>query len=105
MTVEYSEDVINNTNFGINQDSLKLNIKSDKIIKYILFICASIAFISIFFIIYFLFSKGSNFFTKIEISDFIFDTNYLPSHDLYGAGAVIIGTILVTFLAMVIPLE
>ncbi|MBN1215096.1 MAG: phosphate ABC transporter permease subunit PstC [Candidatus Lokiarchaeota archaeon] len=102
MTTEYRKELT--TQIKICGESFNLDSTSDKIVKWILFICASVAIIMIFFIIYFLFTEGGGFFGKVELSDFIFGTNYLPSHDLYGAGSVIVGTILVTFLAMVIAI-
>ena len=102
MTKEYSKELT--TQINISGESFNLDSTSDKFVKWILFICASVAIIMIFFIIYFLFTEGGGFFGQVELSDFIFGTNYLPSHDLYGAGSVIVGTILVTFLAMVIAI-
>ncbi|TFG23347.1 MAG: phosphate ABC transporter permease PstA [Promethearchaeota archaeon] len=79
----------------------------DKIIKYFLFMCASIAIIFIFFIIWFLFASAGNFFHHVHWDEFLLEDDWDPTNEdepKYGALAIIVGTILVTIGALVIAI-
>jgi len=82
----------------------KKAISKESLIKSSLFIFASIAIIFIFFIIIFLFALGGGFFQKVSLFDFLFGTKWLPSRNYFGAAPLIMGTLLVTFGAMVIAI-
>ena len=78
---------------------------TDKIIQILLFICASIATLIVFYIFYFLFENAGNFFRLVKLEDFLFEEEWLPTDEddpKYGARNIIAGTLLVTFGAMVI---
>lgn len=100
------------TEVDIDQESIKkiqdqiknVDIGSDKPIKIILFICATIATIFIFFIIIFLFTFGADFFLNVSLDHFLFGQLWVPNRGNFGASALIIGTILVTLGAMVIAI-
>lgn len=80
-------------------------INTDKLIQILLFICASIATLIVFYIFYFLFEKAGNFFRLVKLEDFLFEEEWLPTDKddpKYGARNIIAGTLLVTFGAMVI---
>lgn len=77
---------------------------SDKLVRLILFIAASIAVIFIFLIIFFLFLEGGDFFTKVGLDEFLTGKVWLPGSDRFGAAALIVGTLLVTLGAMVIAI-
>jgi len=83
---------------------IKDYITSDNIVKLILFIAASVAVIFVFFIIYFLFVSGGEFFFEVPIKDFLFGKIWFPTAGYYGAHALITGTLLTTFGAMIIAI-
>lgn len=80
---------------------------NDKLIKYFLFLAASVATIIIFFIIYFLFASTGNFFHHVPIEDFLFGEKWDPTNEeepKFGALSIIVGTFLVTIGAMIIAI-
>jgi phosphate transport system permease protein len=80
----------------------------EKSIKNLLFICATTAVIAVFFIIAYLFKEAYPFFQEIQLSHFLAGMKWNPVGEPPGFGAfpLIMGTLLVTFGAMVfsIPL-
>ncbi|TXT62208.1 MAG: Phosphate ABC transporter permease [Promethearchaeota archaeon] len=79
-------------------------VTADKAAKGILFIIASIAIIIVFLIIIFLFTLTEDFFLQIPLIDFLFDANWYPPGNDYGAFNIIMGTILVSVGALVIAI-
>jgi len=96
---------VDQENIQKTQEQIKnIELGSDKPIKIILFICATIATIFIFFIIIFLFAFGGEFFLNVRIDNFIFNELWVPNKGYFGAAALIMGTLLVTLGAMVIAI-
>ncbi|TFG27230.1 MAG: phosphate ABC transporter permease subunit PstC, partial [Promethearchaeota archaeon] len=84
---------------------LKRNLNTDKLVHIILFLCASLATLIVFFIILFLFTNAGNFFRVIKIEDFLFEEEWLPTNEddpKFGAYNIIAGTLLVTFGSLII---
>jgi len=79
----------------------KENFTKDDAVKGTLFIFASIATIFIFFIIIFLFFVGGSFFFEVPITDFLFGKLWNPKVGWYGALPLILGSVLVSFGAMI----
>ncbi|OQX21589.1 MAG: phosphate ABC transporter permease [Candidatus Altiarchaeales archaeon A3] len=78
------------------------------IVRAILFICAIIAIIAVFSILFFLLKEGYGIFQQVSLWDFLSGTDWKPEGELYGTtpyyGALplIVGTLFVTLGAMVI---
>ncbi len=86
------------------EDLSYLKKNRDPIIKWTLFVFASIATIFVFLIIIFLFINGAPFFAAVPLNDFLFGTNWLPTAGDFGALPIIVDTLLVTFGAIIIAL-
>ncbi len=91
------------------QDTTEFEIEgafdTDKLVHLILLMCASLATIVVFFIIFLLFQNAGNFFRKVPLEEFLFDDHWLPTDEeepQFGAYNIIAGTLLVAFGAMVI---
>ncbi|MFO8018349.1 MAG: phosphate ABC transporter permease PstA [Promethearchaeia archaeon] len=94
----------------LDEDSLKIegqneNLKESVITKLLL-ISAVFATIIVFLIILFLFFQAGDFFQSISLVKFLFTNNWRPTYDPpgYGAFAIILGSFLVTFGAIVIAI-
>jgi len=68
-----------------DQDLVEFEIRStfnsDKLVHLILLLCASLATIVVFFIILFLFQNAGNFFRKVNLEEFLFDDQWLPTDE------------------------
>lgn len=77
-------------------------------VRAVLFICAIIAIIAVFSILFFLLKEGYGIFQQVSLWDFLSGTDWKPEGELYGTtpyyGALplIVGTLFVTIGAMVI---
>ena len=76
--------------------------KKDDVMKHVLTAIASITVLIIVLIIGFIGFNGIEVLNSVSILEFLFGTEWKPSDGAYGAGGIIIGTILVTLGAMVI---
>lgn len=74
----------------------------ESIVKAILFIMALTSIISLGLIAFFIFKEGFPFMLDYGISDFVFGTTWDPMNQVYGIFPMIIGSIIVTILAIVI---
>jgi phosphate transport system permease protein len=76
----------------------------ERCIELLIRLCGISAIAFVFGIFFFVFREGAPYLPHLEISKFFFDTGWYPSSDppRYGAGALLVGTLSVTLLAMVI---
>src|SRR5215207_4043188 len=80
-------------------------ILGERIIEVLTYVCGFSAIIFVFGIFFFVFREGAPFLAKLNIVDFLFSTEWFPTSQTqakYGVGALIVGTLSVTALAMVI---
>ncbi|MFZ7102328.1 MAG: phosphate ABC transporter permease subunit PstC [Peptococcaceae bacterium] len=75
---------------------------SEKIIKPVLFITASMAVFIILLIAFFIFQKGAPVFREYGVFNMLFGKVWHPTDEIYGIMPMIAGTFYVTFLALVI---
>src|SRR5690554_5526450 len=79
----------------------KSNIE-EAIAKVVLFIMALSSIISLGLITFFVFNEGLPFMISYGITDFIFGTTWNPSNQVYGIFPMIVGSVIVTILAIVL---
>jgi len=68
-------------------------------------LCGISAIIFVFGIFFFVFREGAPFLAKLKVGEFLFSSEWFPTSQTqakYGVGALIVGTLSVTILAMVI---
>ncbi|MEW5818508.1 MAG: phosphate ABC transporter permease subunit PstC, partial [Spirochaetota bacterium] len=79
--------------------------KNEKYVEIFLLVCASISIVSVLFITIFIFQRGLPLFQKVGVFQFLFGTQWRPSdkaNPSYGILAFILGSIYVTFGALII---
>jgi len=78
----------------------------DRGVKYILFISAMISLVIVFLIALFIFREGLEAFNAVGVKEMLLGKVWRPGQEQYGILAMILGSIFVTFLAIVfgIPL-
>lgn len=77
----------------------------ERVIEALIYLCGFSAVIFVFGIFFFVFREGAPFLTKLKLGEFFFSTEWFPTSQTqpkYGVGALIVGTLSVTALAMVI---
>lgn len=74
----------------------------ERIVRILLFITAFTAVFSVLLIGIFVFKEGSPVLIKYGIGNFIFGTKWNPTSQIYGILPMIVGTIFVTFIAILI---
>jgi len=74
----------------------------EKIVEAFLFLCASVAVLSVVVISVFIFIKGTPAIAKIGLFKFIFGMVWNPSADLYGIFPMIVGSIYLTIGAIIV---
>lgn len=74
----------------------------EAVVKVILFIMALTSVISLGLITFFVFNEGLPFMLDYGIMDFIFGTTWNPTGQVYGIFPMIVGSIIVTILAIVV---
>lgn len=72
----------------------------DRLVKYVLLACALASILILFLIALFTFWEGREAFAAIGLRDFLLGTVWRPGQGQYGILAMILGSILVTLLAM-----
>ena len=78
---------------------------AEKGIEWLIRLCGISAIVFVFGIFFFVFREGAPFLGKLSIGKFLFTTEWYPtsmSNVRYGVGALIVGTLSVTALAMAI---
>jgi len=85
---------------------MKKNKIFEKSIETVLFLCAFISTLSVFFIMIFIFREGLPLFKNVNLFDFLFGRVWAPSDDLpaYGILPFIAGSVWVTFGALLLSL-
>jgi phosphate transport system permease protein len=77
---------------------------ADRASKNIVFICAFASIIILLAIFVFIFKEGLPAFQRVGILDFLFGTEWRPGQEQYGVLPMIIGSLYVTFGAMLIAI-
>lgn len=72
----------------------------ETVIEKILALCAAVFILAIFLITLFIFAKGLPLFDKVSIGNFLFSTQWSPTKGIFGIGSMFIGSVLVTFGAL-----
>ncbi|KGX90853.1 phosphate ABC transporter permease [Pontibacillus halophilus JSM 076056 = DSM 19796] len=84
-----------------NKQKLK---KAEKIVPVILFICATISVLTTVGIVFTLLREAGTFFSNVNIIDFYTGTRWSPWSGDYGVLPLISGTLLITFIAILVAL-
>ena len=77
----------------------------ERAIEALIYLCGISAIIFVFSIFFFVFREGAPFLVKIKLGEFLFSTEWFPTSQTqpkFGVGALIVGTLSVTALAMVL---
>ena len=77
----------------------------ERVIEGLVYLCGISAIVFVFGIFFFVFKEGAPFLTKLDFKEFFFSKNWIPTSSVqpqYGIGALIVGTLSVTMLAMAI---
>jgi phosphate transport system permease protein len=80
-------------------------ILAERVIEVVIYLCGFSAIIFVFGIFFFVFREGAPFLGKLKVGEFLFSTDWFPTSQTqpkYGVGALIVGTLSVTVLAMLI---
>jgi len=78
---------------------------AERLIELLIKLCGISAIIFVFGIFFFVFREGAPFLAKLKVGEFLFSSEWFPTSQTqakYGVGALIVGTLSVTILAMVI---
>ena len=89
----------------IRQQRGVMAVLGERAIEALIYLCGISAIIFVFGIFFFVFREGAPFLAKLKISEFLFSTEWFPTSQTqtkFGVGALIVGTLSVTFLAMFI---
>lgn len=73
----------------------------DKGIKYLLFFSAIVSIIIVFLIFYFIFQSSLPAFQQIGLRNILLETTWRPTNGQYGILAMIVGSVMVTLMAIV----
>ena len=78
----------------------------EKIIEGILLMCAAVSILTTLGILYVLISESSVFFSRVPITDFLFDTQWTPlfADKHFGILPLVTGTLLTSFIAVLVAL-
>jgi len=90
---------------GARQRRGWLDLLGERVIESLIHLCGFSAIIFVFGIFFFVFREGAPFLAKLDFGGFLFSTEWFPTSQTqakYGVGALIVGTLSVTFLAMAI---
>jgi len=82
-----------------------LAILGERVIEAAVYLCGISSIVFVFGIFFFVFKEGAPLLAKLNIFEFLTSTQWIPTSSVkpqYGAGALIVGTLSVTILAMVI---
>ncbi len=76
----------------------------ERAIESLIYLCGISAIVFVFGIFFFVFREGAPFLAKLKLGEFLFSTEWFPTSQTqakYGVGALVVGTLSVTILAMV----
>ena len=77
----------------------------ERIIEALIYLCGFSSIIFVFGIFFFVFKEGAPFLAKLDFGEFLTSKDWIPTSSnqpKYGTGALIVGTVSVTALAMLI---
>jgi phosphate transport system permease protein len=77
----------------------------ERLIEGLIHLCGFSSIIFVFGIFFFVFREGAPFLAKLKLCEFLFSIDWFPTSQTeakYGVGALIVGTLSVTSLAMII---
>ena len=77
----------------------------ERVIEGLIYLCGISAIIFVFGIFFFVFKEGAPFLARLDFVEFLTSTEWIPTSTnqaKYGTGALIVGTVSVTALAMLI---
>jgi phosphate transport system permease protein len=83
----------------------KLALMVERVIEVLVYACGISAIVFVFGIFFFVFKEGAPFLAKLSFTEFLFSKEWIPTSSVqpkYGTGALILGTLSVTILAMLI---
>jgi phosphate transport system permease protein len=89
----------------LKQHRGRLAILGERVIEALIHLSGFSAIIFVFGIFYFVFREGAPFLAKLNLGEFLFSIDWFPTSQTqakYGVGALIVGTLSVTALAMII---
>lgn len=89
----------------VKQQRGQAEVLGERAIEAVIYLCGFSAIIFVFGIFFFVLREGAPFLAKLKIGEFLFSIDWFPTSQTqakYGVGALIIGTLSVTALAMVI---
>jgi phosphate transport system permease protein len=98
INLSHASSIADSHNPNINQSRKRIG---EAVIEKILILCAAIFILAIFLITIFIFSKGLPLFAKIGMGDFLFNTQWNPTKAVDGIGSMFIGSVLITFGALI----
>ena len=78
----------------------------EKVIEWVLFLCAAVSILTTIGILWVLISESSVFFAKVSITEFLFDKQWTPLFDdkHFGIMSLVSGTMLTSFIAVAVAL-
>ncbi len=82
-----------------------LALAGERAIEILIYLCGISAILFVFGIFFFVFKEGAPFLAKLNFTEFFFSKDWIPTSSVqpkYGIGALIVGTLSVTILAMLI---
>ena len=81
-------------------DSTARKVTREAVIEKLLMISAGISILSIILITVFIFARGIPLVTQVGLSNFLFNLTWNPANKIYGIGAMFIGSLGVTLVAL-----
>lgn len=79
-----------------------MNVDRERLIEYSFLFAAFVSVVGVALILVYVAVEGSALFAKVRVSDFLFGLDWEPTKGHFGALALIVGSFLVTFFAVVI---
>lgn len=86
----------------VKSDISKVALPKEKLMHSFFLLAASISVIAVVLICIFIFANGIPAIVKIGFTNFIFGKTWAPEQDLYGIFPMIVGSIVVTLMALVL---
>ena len=83
----------------------QVEVLGERAIEALIYLCGFSAIIFVFGIFFFVFREGAPFLAKLKPGEFLFSIDWYPTSQTqakYGVGALIVGTLSVTTLAMIL---
>jgi phosphate transport system permease protein len=100
-----SGDAVASPSMRVKQRRGQAEILGERAIEAVIHLCGFSAIIFVFGIFFFVFREGAPFLAKLKVGEFLFSIDWFPTSQTqakYGVGALVVGTLSVTVLAMLI---